>query len=90
MASRPCVARCVMPCTVAGLRWLNIATATPARTPTVHAFVALAASSAVVAQRPGAQALLDDAIDIIDTYFWSESEGAMRESFNRDWSEEEA
>ena len=56
----------------------------------LHAFVALAASSAVVAQRPGAQALLDDAIDIIDTYFWSEEEGAMRESFNRDWSEEEA
>ena len=33
----------------------------------------------------GAQALLDDAIDIIDTYFWSEEEGAMREFFNRDW-----
>jgi mannose/cellobiose epimerase-like protein (N-acyl-D-glucosamine 2-epimerase family) len=56
----------------------------------LHAFVALAASSAVVAQRPGAQALLNDAIDIIDTWFWSEEEGAMRESFNRDWSEEEA
>ena len=56
----------------------------------LHAFVALAASSAVVAQRPGAQALLDDAIHIIDTYFWSEEEGAMRESFNRDWSVEEA
>ena len=56
----------------------------------LHAFVALAASSAVVAQRPGAQALLDDAINIIDTHFWSEEEGAMRESFNRDWREEEA
>ncbi|VEF12490.1 N-acylglucosamine 2-epimerase [Pseudomonas fluorescens] len=56
----------------------------------LHAFVALAASSAVVAQRPGAQALLDDAIDIIDSYFWCEEEGAMREFFNRDWSEEEA
>ncbi|NUU34991.1 AGE family epimerase/isomerase [Pseudomonas sp. C2B4] len=56
----------------------------------LHAFVALAASSAVVAQRPGAQALLDDAIDIIDTYFWSEEEGAMRESFSRDWSDEES
>ena len=56
----------------------------------LHAFVALAASSAVVARRRGAQALLDDAIDIIDTYFWSEEEGAMREFFNRDWSEEEA
>lgn len=55
----------------------------------LHAFVALAASSAVVAQRPGAQALLDDAIHIIDAHFWSEEEGAMRESFNRDWSEEE-
>jgi len=56
----------------------------------LHAFVALAASSAVVAQRPGAQALLDDAVDIIDTWFWSEEEGAMRESFNRDFSCEEA
>ena len=56
----------------------------------LHAFVALAASSAVVARRPGAQALLDDAINIIDTHFWSEEEGAMRESFERDWSGEEA
>jgi sulfoquinovose isomerase len=56
----------------------------------LHAFVALAASSAVVAQRPGAQALLDDAMQIIDTHFWSEEEGAMRESFSRDWRDEEA
>ena len=56
----------------------------------LHAFVALAASSARVARRPGAQALLDDAIEIIDRHFWCEEEGAMRESFNRDWSVEEA
>ncbi|MFW0757323.1 AGE family epimerase/isomerase [Pseudomonas sp. H11T01] len=56
----------------------------------LHAFVALAASSAVVAGRPGAQALLADAINMIDEHFWSEEEGAMRESFNRDWSFEEA
>lgn len=56
----------------------------------LHAFVALAASSAVVAQRPGAQALLDAAIAIIDRHFWSEEEGALRESFNRDWTDEEA
>ncbi|MGE8096426.1 D-mannose isomerase [Pseudomonas fluorescens] len=56
----------------------------------LHAFVALAASSAVVAQRPGADALLSDAIAIIEQHFWSEEEGAMRESFNRDWSEEES
>lgn len=56
----------------------------------LHAFVALAASSAVVAQRPGAQALLEEAIRIIDGNFWSEEEGAMLESFNRDWREPEA
>ncbi|PYY92467.1 sugar isomerase [Pseudomonas sp. TKO26] len=56
----------------------------------LHAFVALAASSAVVAQRPGAEALLEEAIRIIDGHFWSEEEGAMLESFNRDWSELEA
>lgn len=56
----------------------------------LHAFVALAASSAVVAARPGAEALLAEAIGIIETHFWSEEEGALRESFNRDWSEEEA
>ncbi|WP_460079906.1 D-mannose isomerase [Pseudomonas sp. H3_H05] len=56
----------------------------------LHAFVALAASSAVVAKRPGAPALLDEAVRIIDEHFWCEEEGALRESFNRDWSEEEA
>lgn len=56
----------------------------------LHAFVALAASSAVVGGRPGAQALLSDAIQVIQTHFWSEQEGAMRESFAQDWSHEEA
>lgn len=55
----------------------------------LHAFVALAASSAVVAGRTGAQELLSDAIQIIQARFWSEEEGAMRESFARDWSAEE-
>ncbi|TDV43286.1 mannose/cellobiose epimerase-like protein (N-acyl-D-glucosamine 2-epimerase family) [Pseudomonas graminis] len=55
----------------------------------LHAFVALAASSAVVARRPGAQALLEQAIQVITGHFWSEEEGAMRESFDRDWSNEE-
>ena len=56
----------------------------------LHAFVALAASSAVVARRPGAQALLEQAIQVITGHFWSEEEGAMRESFDRDWSNEES
>ncbi|WP_106478777.1 D-mannose isomerase [Phytohalomonas tamaricis] len=56
----------------------------------LHAFVALAASSATAAGRPGAQALLDQAADIIETRFWSETEGRVVESYNRDWSESEA
>lgn len=56
----------------------------------LHAFVALAASSAVVAGAPGAHALLNDAIHIIEQFFWSEEEGAMLESFAQDWSGVEA
>lgn len=56
----------------------------------LHAFVALAASSAVVADRPGAKELLVDAVNVLKTHFWSEDEGALRESFSRDWSNEEA
>ena len=55
----------------------------------LHAFVALAASSAVVAGRPSAQALLDDAIAVLETHFWHEEEGALRESLSRDWRQEE-
>lgn len=56
----------------------------------LHAFVALAASSAVVAGAPGARTLLNDAIHIIDQYFWSEEQGTMRETFAQDWTGEEA
>lgn len=56
----------------------------------LHAFVALAASSAVVADSPGAQLLLEDAVAIIDRHFWSEEEGAMRESLLQNWGGEEA
>jgi len=54
-----------------------------------HAFVILAASSAAAAGRPGARALLDDAIAVHTTFFWDEVAGMSRESFNRDWSQEE-
>ena len=56
----------------------------------LHAFVALAASSAVVAGRPGAETLLADAIGVIEQRFWSENEGAMREGFDQAWVTEEA
>ncbi|WP_407310463.1 AGE family epimerase/isomerase [Pseudomonas sp. nanlin1] len=55
-----------------------------------HAFVALAASSAVAAGRPQAQTLLDQAVDVLERHFWSDSEGALLESFARDWSDCEA
>lgn len=54
-----------------------------------HAFVILAASSAKAAGRDGANALLVDAIDIHTKHFWDDQAGMSRESFNRDWSEEE-
>lgn len=56
----------------------------------LHAFVALAASSAVVAGASDAQALLDVAIAVIEQRFWREEEGALRESFARDWQRPEA
>lgn len=51
----------------------------------LHAFVALAASSAVVAQVEGAEALLSDVIDIIERHFWREEEGALLEAYARAW-----
>jgi len=56
----------------------------------LHAFVALAASSAVVADAAGAQGLLADAIRVLEQRFWCEDEGALRESFSRDWQQPEA
>ncbi|BBH44563.1 AGE family epimerase/isomerase [Pseudomonas sp. KU43P] len=56
----------------------------------LHAFVALAASSAVVAGAQGAQGLLVDAIRVIEAHFWSEEEGALHESFATDWLQPEA
>ncbi len=42
-----------------------------------------------MAGRPAAQALLSDVIQVIQSRFWSDEEGAMRESFSQDWSDEE-
>lgn len=54
-----------------------------------HAFVILAASSATVAGRVGAADLLDSALATMDTRFWDPDAGRMRESFGRDFSDEE-
>ncbi|GBQ70470.1 N-acylglucosamine 2-epimerase [Ameyamaea chiangmaiensis NBRC 103196] len=55
----------------------------------LHAFIALAASSAVVAAVPAADQLLERAANVWAARFWSESEGVFRESFDADWSDEE-
>lgn len=55
----------------------------------LHAFVALAASSAVAAGRPNAAALLADAVDVLERHFWCEAEQAFVESFAEDWSDQE-
>lgn len=44
----------------------------------------------MVAGRPGATALLDEAVAVLETRFWCEDEGALLESFAGDWSDCEA
>ncbi|TCP93475.1 sulfoquinovose isomerase [Cricetibacter osteomyelitidis] len=47
-----------------------------------HFFVLLGAASAVTTGHPKARQLLDDAIEIIEKYFWSESEQMCLESWD--------
>ncbi|GGB29438.1 hypothetical protein GCM10011492_19770 [Flexivirga endophytica] len=54
-----------------------------------HAFVLLAASSAVVAGRPGADQLLAAARKVHDEHFWIPSKSLVHESFSADWSTSE-
>lgn len=55
-----------------------------------HVHVGLAASSAVAAGHPGAAALVEQVIQVVDTHLYAADERALRESFARDWSDEEA
>jgi len=55
-----------------------------------HAFVLLSTASAAIAGRPGAQALLERAADVVERRFWSADEGACAEAWDRDWRESEA
>lgn len=52
-----------------------------------HAFVILAASSAVLAKRPGASELLEEAIRIYDKYFWDEKLGLSVDTWNTAFTE---
>jgi mannose/cellobiose epimerase-like protein (N-acyl-D-glucosamine 2-epimerase family) len=51
-----------------------------------HAFVLLAASSALLAGHPMAETMISDVTEIIETRFWEEEHGAIAEEFKADWS----
>ena len=51
-----------------------------------HAFVILAASSAVLAGRPGAQELLENALKLYDLRFWNEEEGLSCDTWNTEFT----
>ena len=51
-----------------------------------HAFVILAASSAVLAGRPGASELLKEALAIYDKRFWNDEEGLSCDNWNTEFT----
>lgn len=51
-----------------------------------HAFVILAASSALLAGRAGAEQLLDDALAVYDLRFWDEAQGLSRDTWDTDFT----
>lgn len=52
-----------------------------------HAFVILAAASGLLAGRPQAKELLDDALAVYDKYFWNEEEGLSCDTWNTEFTE---
>lgn len=51
-----------------------------------HAFVILAASSALLAGRPGASELLKEALDLYDKRFWNDEEGLSCDTWNTEFT----
>ena len=51
-----------------------------------HAFVILAASSGLLADRPAAKALLQEALETYDLRFWNEAEGLSCDTWNTDFT----
>ncbi len=50
-----------------------------------HAFVVLAAGSATAAGRPGAEEVLTEALQVVESRFWDERAGLALESWDRQW-----
>ena len=51
-----------------------------------HAFVILAASSAMLAGRKGAERLLEEALDLFELRFWNEEEGLACDTWNTEFT----
>lgn len=51
-----------------------------------HAFVILAASSGLLADRPGAKELLEEALETYDLRFWNEEEGLSCDTWNTEFT----
>lgn len=51
-----------------------------------HAFVILAAASALLAGRPGAEELLDEALALYDKRFWDEENGLAYDTWNTEFT----
>lgn len=51
-----------------------------------HAFVLLAATTAVQAGRPGAHGLLRAAVEVVEQHFWDDDAGALVDTWDADWS----
>ena len=51
-----------------------------------HAFVILAATSGVLAERPGAAELLEEALQLYDLRFWNEEEGLSCDTWNTEFT----
>ena len=60
---------------------------TTAKTAYEHAFVVLAASSAAAAGRPGAEALLDDALAVHLEHFYDDEAGMVREEWDETFTD---
>ena len=48
-----------------------------------HAFVVLAAASAAAIGADGGRALLDNALDVVDTHFWEDEHGLVADTWDR-------
>ncbi|WP_241618400.1 AGE family epimerase/isomerase [Rosenbergiella epipactidis] len=56
----------------------------------IHVFVTLAGCSASLAGIPRADELYQQAVKTLETHFWMADEGALCESYTRDWQDREA